>query len=240
VQRRVLIIEDDADIVRLVELHLNDLGCDCTTAPDGNAGLTLGLRQAYDLIVLDLSLPGIDGLSICREIRREKLYTPILILTSRADEADRVLGLELGADDYLTKPFSIREFIARVKALFRRAESLGTAGDEGGKATVSHGALSIDRLNRRVRVRGRKIDLTPKEYELLLMFALHPGRTFTREEILNHVWGPQFQGYGHTVNSHINRLRMKIEVDPASPMFILTSWGVGYRFAEADELPMEK
>jgi len=237
VQRRVLIVEDDADIARLVELHLNDLGCLCETASNGEDGLALALSRRYDLVILDLTLPELDGLELCRELRQEKNYTPILMLTSRADEVDRVLGLELGADDYLTKPFSIREFLARVKAVFRRVEALRSGTGEDDKTNVKRGTLSIDRLNRRVKKSGAKIELTPREYELLLLFALHPGRTFTREEILHTIWGPQFQGYDHTVNSHINRLRTKIEIDPATPSYILTAWGVGYRFADLDELP---
>lgn len=235
--QRVLIIEDDEDIARLVELHLNDLGCTCEWASDGGTGLARALGDGFDLVVLDLTLPGIDGMSVCRELRSERKYTPILMLTSRADEIDRVLGLELGADDYLTKPFSIREFLARVKALFRRVESLRATPQVDEKTIIHHGDLTIDRMNRRVKMRGQKIELTPKEYELLLLFALHPGRTFTREEVLGSVWGPQFQGYGHTVNSHINRLRIKIEEDAATPRYVLTAWGVGYRFAESDELP---
>jgi two-component system alkaline phosphatase synthesis response regulator PhoP len=233
----VLIVEDDADISRLVELHLTDMGCACDSAADGEVGLAKALSRSYDLVVLDLTLPGLDGTDVCRELRSEKNYTPILMLTSRSDEIDRVLGLELGADDYLTKPFSIREFLARVKAMFRRIDSLRSEGQEDDQSTILRGELRIERLNRIVRMRGMKIELTPKEYELLLLFALHPGRTFTREEVLNTVWGPQFQGYDHTVNSHINRLRIKIEQDPATPRYILTAWGVGYRFAESDELP---
>ena len=235
-QRRVLIIEDDRDIAQLVELHLKDLECRTEIARDGDSGLEKALKGGFDLIILDLTLPGVDGLEICREIRSEKHYTPVLILTSRSEEIDRVLGLELGADDYLTKPFSIREFIARVKAIFRRVEALKaeSSGDETGQITF--GELLIDRVNRKVLLSGKKIELTPKEYDLLLLFASHPGRTFTREEILNMVWGPQFLGYDHTVNSHINRLRMKVEKDFSRPRYILTAWGVGYRFAEGDEL----
>jgi two-component system alkaline phosphatase synthesis response regulator PhoP len=238
-RRSVLIVEDDADIARLVELHLADLGCHCEMARDGEVGLAKALRKKYDLIVLDLTLPGLDGTEICREIRAERNYTPILMLTSRSDEIDRVLGLELGADDYLTKPFSIREFIARVKAVFRRVEALKEDLEGGARGTIVRKDLSIDPVSRKVSVRGRKIELTPKEYDLLMLFASHPGRTFTREEILNTVWGSQFQGYGHTVNSHINRLRAKIEDDATSPLYILTTWGVGYRFAEEGELPGE-
>ncbi|MGA9118791.1 MAG: response regulator transcription factor [Bacteroidota bacterium] len=239
-RRSVLIIEDDNDIARLVELHLTDLGCRCEIATNGEVGLAKALHKKYELIVLDLTLPGLDGTEICREIRSEKNYTPILMLTARSEEIDRVLGLELGADDYLTKPFSIREFIARVKAVFRRVEALREDNEAGTKGTYKRKDLAVDPLSRKVSLHGKKIDLTPKEYELLLLFVSHPGRTFTREEILNTVWGTQFQGYGHTVNSHINRLRAKIEDDATSPRYILTSWGVGYRFAEEGELPGEE
>jgi DNA-binding response OmpR family regulator len=236
-EHRVLVVEDDRDIAGLVELHLKDLGCRCDIARDGNIGLEKALRGGYDLIILDLGLPGVDGLEICREIRVRKNYTPVLMLTSRAEEVDRVLGLEIGADDYLTKPFSVREFIARVKAIFRRVEALkdDTSRAEAAKE-IRRTDLLIDRENRKVTVRGKKIELTPKEYELLLLFASHPGRTYTREQLLNDIWGPQFRGYDHTVNSHINRLRAKIELDVTRPVFILTSWGVGYRFAEDGEI----
>ncbi len=239
-RRSVLIIEDDNDIAKLVELHLSDLGCRCEIAGDGEVGLAKALRNKYELIVLDLTLPGLDGTEICKEIRAERDYTPILMLTSRSDEIDRVLGLELGADDYLTKPFSIREFIARVKAMFRRVEALKENRDAGKQPRITRKDLVVDPLSRKVTVRGKKIELTPKEYDLLLLFASHPGRTFTREEILNTVWGSEYQGYGHTVNSHINRLRAKIEDDVTSPLYILTTWGVGYRFAEVGELAGEE
>jgi len=236
-QQRVLIVEDDRDIAQLVELHLKDLGCQCDIARDGESGLQKALKNGYDLIILDIMLPDVDGMEICREVRSEKNYTPILMLTSRSEEIDRVLGLELGADDYLTKPFSIREFIARVKAIFRRVEALKdeSSRDEDADEIV-RAALRIDRVNRKVTISGKKVDLTPREYDLLLLFAAHPGRTYTREQLLNTVWGPQFQGYDHTVNSHINRLRAKIEADIARPKYIRTAWGVGYRFAEGEEL----
>ena len=234
--RAVLIIEDDNDIAKLVELHLSDLGCRCEIAGNGEVGLTKALRRNYDLIILDLTLPGLDGTEICRQIRAGRNYTPVLMLTSRTEEIDRVLGLELGADDYLTKPFSVREMLARVKALFRRVEAMKESVGATSRSTIVRKDLFVDPLSRRVTVRGKKIELTPKEYDLLLLFASHPGRTFTREEILNTLWGPHFEGYGHTVNSHINRLRAKIEDDANNPLYILTTWGVGYRFAEEGEL----
>jgi len=235
-QKRVLIVEDDRHIAELIELHLKDLSCRCDFARDGDRGLEMALKNRYDLVILDLMLPGTDGFEICKELRQEKNYTPILMLTSRSDEVDRVLGLELGADDYLPKPFSIREFLARVKAIFRRVEAMKEEPPAESAKEIIRSTLVIDRESRKVTVDGKKVDLTPKEYDLLLLFAAHPGRTYTREQLLNAVWGPQFQGYDHTVNSHINRLRAKIEKDIANPRYIRTAWGVGYRFAEEEEL----
>ncbi len=235
--KNVLIIEDDKDITELLEIHLKDLNCKVTKAHDGERGLQAAQKQRFDLVVLDLMLPKLDGLEICRRLRSEKYYTPILMLTAKSEEIDKVLGLETGADDYLTKPFSVREFVARVKAIFRRVEAMKeeTSGPEASKELV-FGELVIDKEKRKVIIVGKKIELTPKEFDLLLLFASHPGRTYTREQLLNTVWGYQFEGYDHTVNSHINRLRAKIERDIAQPKYIVTTWGVGYRFAEAEEL----
>lgn len=235
--KNVLIVEDDRNICELVEIHLRDLDCKVTTAQDGRQGLELALHNRFDLVILDLMLPQVDGLEICRQLRAENYYTPILMLTAKSEELDKVLGLETGADDYLTKPFSLREFVARVKAIFRRIEAMAaeTARSEGSNELVV-GDLVIDREKRKILVAERRVDLTPKEFDLLLLFASHPGRTFTREQLLNTVWGYQFEGYDHTVNSHINRLRSKIETDIAKPKYILTVWGVGYRFAEEEEL----
>ncbi len=190
--------------------------------------------EGHDLIILDIMLPGIDGLEICRRVRARSDYTPILMLTARSSEVDRVLGLELGADDYLTKPFSILELVARVKALFRRMEALQSTDADSGQAPIHFSELSIEPDKRSVLVRGEPITLTAKEFDLLLHFARQPGRVFTRGQLLDSVWGYGHEGYEHTVNSHINRLRSKIEEDPAAPRYILTVWGVGYRFAEAE------
>jgi DNA-binding response OmpR family regulator len=236
--RRILVIEDDKDISRLVELHLKDGGYDVAVAHDGTSGLDLALSKPYDLIVLDLLLPGIDGLEICRRVKDTSPSTAVLMLTSRSSELDRVLGLELGADDYLTKPFSIRELLARVKALFRRETALTSGTAVQPQGTITAGAVTIDREKRSVLVKGRAVTLTAKEFDLLLHFAQHPGRVYTRMELLDQVWGYGYEGYEHTVNSHINRLRAKIEDDPARPRFILSVRGVGYKFAEAgDEAP---
>ena len=230
--RKILVIEDDRDIARLLELHLHDLGYDVQVACDGVSGLKQALSKPYDLIILDLMLPGIDGLEVCRNLRTKPNYTPILMLTAKSTELDRVLGLEVGADDYLTKPFSIRELRARVKALFRRMEALGSQLASGAQNTIQAGDLVIDVEKRTVMLRGKSVDLTAKEFDLLLQFAQHPGRAYTRAQLLDLVWGYAHAGYEHTVNSHINRLRAKIERDPAHPRYVLTVWGIGYKFSE--------
>lgn len=234
--RRVLIVEDDRDIGNLVELHLADLECEVDRAYDGPTGLNSALARAYDLIILDLMLPGLDGIELCRRIRQEGgAFTPILMLTARTSELDRVLGLEIGADDYLTKPFSIRELLARVKAIFRRVEAMSAGDVLDEPAMIATGGMEIDTVRRRVTVGGVETVLTAREFDLLRFFASHPGRVFTRAELLDHVWGYGHDGYEHTVNSHINRLRSKIEADPSHPSYVVTVWGVGYRFAETSE-----
>ena len=230
----VLVIEDDRDIARLLELHLRDEGYSVTVAADGKTGVQKALSNSYDLIILDLILPEMDGLEVCRRIRTRPDYTPVLMLTAKSEDLDRILGLEMGADDYLTKPFNVRELLARVKALFRRVEAFRER-DATGQETIRAGELVIDTEKRKVTVQGKPVHLTAREFELLLEFARHPGRVYTRAQLLDKVWGYSYQGYEHTVNSHINRLREKIEGNPAKPRFILTVWGVGYRFAEPGE-----
>ena len=232
--KNVLVVEDDKSIADLLEIHLKDLSCKVTKALDGEAGLKEALSENYDFIVLDLMLPKLDGLEICKEVRRKDIYTPILMLTSKSEEVDKVIGLEVGADDYLTKPFGIREFIARVKAIFRRIEAIQKETDNVND--IITGPLTIEVSKRKVILNGERIDLTPKEFELLHLLASHPGRTYTREQLLSLLWGYQYNGYEHTVNSHINRLRSKIESDLSNPKYILTSWGVGYRFNEIEEI----
>jgi DNA-binding response OmpR family regulator len=229
-RREVLVIEDDRDIVSLVEMHLRDLDCDVTCAYDGRDGLNLALRRHWDLIILDLGLPRVDGMEICRQVREPgRPYTPILMLTARSSEIERVTGLECGADDYVSKPFNILELVARVKALFRRVDALQAAGASTPEP-IRSGALVIDPEQREVRLDGRVIDLTAKEFDLLAHFAKNPGKVYTRAQLLDSVWGYSHSGYDHTVNSHINRLRAKIEPDPAQPAFIVTVWGIGYKF----------
>jgi len=232
--KEVLVIEDDKSIADLVEIHLKDLGCNVTKSVDGLDGLNNALTNSYDLIVLDLMLPKLDGLEICKEVRKKEIYTPILMLTSKSEEFDKVLGLEIGADDYLTKPFGIREFIARVKAIFRRIQAIQK--ETGDDADIIIGDLVIEVSKRRVSLNRERIELTPKEFDLLHLLASHPGKTYTREQLLNLLWGYQYNGYEHTVNSHINRLRSKIEEDLSNPKYILTSWGVGYRFNELENI----
>jgi DNA-binding response OmpR family regulator len=239
---RVLIIEDDKDIADVVAMNLADLGLRAERAADGRTGLARALDGEWALVILDLMLPKMDGLSVCARIREKDPRVPILVLTARSEEMDRVLGLEIGADEYVTKPFSIRELVARVKALLRRvragreAGTGGGAGDGGARGRVEAGGLVMDFDKRRVTLDGQSVELTVKEFELLALFARNPGRTYSRTDLLNLVWGYQYEGYEHTVNSHINRLRAKIESDPGHPRYLRTVWGVGYRFSELAEL----
>ncbi len=226
-------MEDEKDIADLVALHLNDACDDLVVARDGHEGMRLAMTESWSLVVLDLRLPGPDGLQICREIRRSRPYQAVLMLTSKSSELDRVLGLETGADDYLTKPFSVLELVARVRAIFRRVESMQQTrtAEAPGDRVVAAGALKIDPARREVTLCGKSVDLTAREFDLLEFFARNPGRVFRRVDLLDKVWGYGHDGYEHTVNSHINRLRAKIERDPSKPRMIVTVWGVGYKFA---------
>ena len=227
--KRILIIEDDPEIIKLLELHLSDVSYETTMAMDGDEGLQLALQNDYELILLDLTLPSLDGVEVCRRLRATK-NTPVITLTAKSEEIDRVLGLEIGADDYMTKPFSIRELLARIKAVLRRTNDTGKKQED--TSIISAVGLTIDIDKRKVVVDDYKIELSPKEFELLVLMASNPGRNYTRTELLNMIWGYNFEGYEHTVNSHINRLRAKIESDMANPTYILTTWGVGYKFNE--------
>lgn len=229
----ILVVEDDAELSELVALHLRRAGYEVLQAGDGEAALARVRDDRCDLVVLDLMLPpGPDGLAICRSIRDRSAWLPILILTARGEEVDRIVGLELGADDYVTKPFSVRELVARVGALLRRVDALRRPERGREEPAISVGSLAIDPSRRRVSLEGSEIELTPKEFDLLVYFARHPGRVFTRAGLLEQIWGYSHDGYGHTVNSHINRLRSKLEPDPANPRYILTVWGVGYKFRD--------
>ncbi|MES9906542.1 MAG: response regulator transcription factor [Sedimenticola sp.] len=235
-QRKVLVVEDEPDISRLVQEHLADIGCDADIAGDGETALRLFAKEGYQLVVLDLMLPDTDGLTLCRKMRESAGYIPILMLTAKSSELDRVLGLEMGADDYLTKPFSIPELIARIKALFRRVDALQQPDtmDTPGQI-LQWGDMVIDVDRRLVTIDDHQAELTAREFDLLLFFARHPGRVFSRIQLLDQVWGYNHDGYEHTVNSHINRLRAKIESDPSDPRFIRTVWGVGYKFSDTQE-----
>ncbi len=229
---KVLVIEDDPNIVDLLRIHLADLGCEVTSTDNGQHALSLVAGQTFQLIVLDLMLPGISGMEICRQVRLTDRSTPIMILSAKSEEIDKVLGLETGADDYLTKPFSIREFIARVKVIFRRKEDPAPENNTTNPLHIKWGGMEIDVDKRKVSLDNNRIELSPKEFDLLLLLASNPGKSYSRQRLLNLVWGYDFEGYEHTVNSHINRLRSKIEKNVSDPKFILTTWGIGYRFNE--------
>jgi DNA-binding response OmpR family regulator len=233
----ILVAEDQADIRELIVLNLRQAGYEVQAVADGSAALASQLEQADDLLVLDLMMPGLDGLEVCKALRGRGRATPILMLTAKSTELDRVLGLELGADDYLTKPFSMAELLARVKALLRRAELLRAAAlaPASPTQTVRNGELEILPSRREVRVRGATLDFTALEFDLLLHFANHPGRVFSRAQLLDAVWGYSHEGYEHTVTTHINRLRAKLERDPMQPQFILTVRGAGYKMRDAPQ-----
>lgn len=231
---RILVVEDDADIARLILLHLEDLGADLHHVDRGDDALALATAEHWDLLILDLRLPGMSGLDICRSLREQGKQMPILMLTAKSSELDRVLGLELGADDYLSKPFSPLELCARAKAMLRRAamNQLQTAQENNTAAEpeITLGPFAICTRSHSVTLHNQPVELTSREFDLLLHFARQPGRVFRRAELLDELWGYGHEGYEHTVNTHINRLRRKIEVDPGSPKHVVTVWGVGYRF----------
>lgn len=231
--KNVLIVEDDPAIVQLLEIHLKDLGCSTLSAQRGDSGLRMAIEHEPDLVILDVMLPEMDGIEVCQKIRANDVQSPIMMLTSKSEEIDKVLGLEVGADDYLTKPFSVREFIARVKAIFRRQKMTKTKLEQPQEQqTLQFDGLDINIDTRKVVSNGNKIDLSPKEFELLVLLSTNPGKSYDRTKLLNLIWGYDFKGYEHTVNSHINRLRSKIEPDMGNPKYILTQWGVGYKFNE--------
>ena len=230
--KKVLIVEDDTEIIHLLEIHLKDLGCNVISTTYGDDGLRKAIEIAPDLIILDVMLPRMDGIEICQKIRAHNIKSPIMMLTARSEEIDKVLGLEVGADDYLTKPFSVREFIARVKAIFRRQKMSSkkeTNTTNEGKI-MQFANLSVDVEMRKVILNDKRVELSPKEFELLVLLSSNPGKSYDRTKLLDLIWGYDFKGYEHTVNSHINRLRAKIEPDMGNPKFILTTWGVGYKF----------
>jgi len=230
----ILVAEDQSDIRELLVMNLRGAGYDVTAVADGAAALASQDERASDLLVLDLMMPGLDGLEVCKALRARGRSTPILMLTAKSTELDRVLGLELGADDYLTKPFSLAELLARVKALLRRADLMraAQAGASGTATAVRNGHLEILPAKRQARFRGTAMDFTALEFDLLLHFASHPGQVFSRSQLLDAVWGYSHDGYEHTVTTHINRLRAKLEADPMRPELILTVRGVGYKMRD--------
>jgi len=232
--QKIVIIEDEEGIVHLLKLYLRDAGYDVTAAHDGADGLALHAREHPDLVILDIMLPAIDGFEVCRRIRSWS-KTPILMLTARGDLEDRISGLDLGADDYLVKPFSPRELLSRVRAILRRTDDRETGGMQvatsvkSPKAVLRFPGLSIDLPGRRVEVNGSEVPLTPTEFDLLALLAQSPDRVFTREILMNKVWGYDYLGDGHTIDVHISALRKKIEVGPEQ-RYIKTVWRVGYKF----------
>jgi DNA-binding response OmpR family regulator len=231
----ILVAEDQADIRDLIVLNLRHAGYAVTPVADGQAALERQNEHGSDLLILDLMMPGLDGLEVCKALRAKGGATPILMLTAKSTELDRVLGLELGADDYLTKPFSMAELLARVKALLRRADLLRQAQSaaHGAGRVLRNGEIEIHASRREVRVRGEPVELTALEFELLLHFAQHPGHVFSRAQLLDAVWGYSHEGYEHTVTTHINRLRAKLEADPMRPQLILTVRGAGYKMRDS-------
>ena len=228
----VLIVEDDMDIADLIRVNLAELDINIDVSAHGNDGYQRAMSKDYSLIMLDVMLPGMNGLDICREVRERKPHQAIILITSKNAELDRVLGLELGADDYITKPFSIRELQARVRVQLRKAQIVKkahTGGDDSAESAVTIGSMYINRKHHQVHINNQPIELTATEFELLLHLASYPNQVFTRAQLLESVWGYHHSGYEHTVNSHINRLRAKIERNATHPQIVQTVWGVGYK-----------
>ena len=231
IKKKILLIEDEHDLAETLRNHLIRVGMDVTHCDNGIDGLKTALAETWDLVLLDIMLPGLDGFEICRKLRNDRPHLPIIMITARSEEVDRILGLEFGADDYITKPFSLREVLARIVALLRRIDTIHKSYLEIDSEIVV-GNLEIFPHKLEVKIRGKIVNLTPKEFDLLLFLAKHPGKCFRRGNLLDQVWGYDFSGYNHTINSHINRLRAKIEDDPNNPEYILTVWGVGYKLNE--------
>ena len=226
----LLVVEDDENISTAIGEYFSRAGYSVKTAADGLAGVHAAINERPDVVVLDLMLPKMDGLQVCRELREKAPYLPILMLTAKDDVVDKVLGLEMGADDYITKPFSLRELEARIKSVLRRVRVGSVKDGEGEDAPITRGRLRIDPTKREVTVGDRQVDLTPKEFELLRLFATNPGRVFPRKYLLEKIWDYSYEGYDRTIDSHINRLRAKIEDNPENPQMVLTVWGIGYKF----------
>src|SRR5256885_14446954 len=228
----LLVVEDDENISSAISEYFSRAGYNVKTAEDGLAGVQSALNDHPDAIVLDLMLPKMDGLAVCRELREKAPYVPILVLTAKDDVVDKVLGLEMGADDYITKPFSLRELEARIKSVLRRSRVAANTEATGDEAPIVRGKLRIDPAKREVMVGDRLVELTPKEFDLLRLFASNPGRVFPRKYLLEKIWDYSYEGYDRTIDSHINRLRAKIEENPENPQLVLTVWGIGYKFSD--------
>ena len=229
--KKILLVEDDPEITRLLNLHFDESVYELTNCTMGKEAIAKVSSESFNLIILDITLPDMDGMDICKKIRSIDSSTSIMMLTCHSEESDKVLALELGADDYVTKPFSILELKARTKALLRRSQETAL-GEPQQKKNIRFKNIIIDTDKRKTEVKGERLDLTPKEFDLLTLLASNPGKTFSRQELLEKIWGYAFAGYEHTITSHINRLRIKIEPDLQHPQYILTSWGSGYRFSE--------
>lgn len=229
--KNILLVEDDPEITRLLNLHFDMQLYKLTSCSTGKEALEKASNDVYHLIILDITLPDMNGMEITKKLREAKHNVPIMMLTCHSEETDKVLALELGADDYVTKPFGILELKARIKALLRRSDKSNFNEIEP-KTEVIYKNICIDTEKRKASVSDKRLDLTPKEFDLLYLLASNPGKTFSRQELLERIWGYVFSGYEHTITSHINRLRIKIEPDIQHPQYILTSWGSGYRFSE--------
>src|SRR5688572_7000648 len=228
----LLVVEDDENISSAISEYFSRAGYDVKTVQDGLMGVKTALDDPPDAVVLDLMLPKMDGLAVCRELREKVNYLPILMLTAKDDVVDKVLGLEMGADDYITKPFSLRELEARIKSVLRRSRTASNSDGSKDEAPIVRGRLRIDPARRAVTIGERQVDLTPKEFDLLRLFAANPGRVFPRKYLLEKIWDYSYEGYDRTIDSHINRLRAKIEQNPENPQMVLTVWGIGYKFSD--------
>src|SRR5207249_10972799 len=230
VKTSLLIIEDDDNISTAIAEYFSRAGYTVNAAPDGIAGIDLATKNRPDVVVLDLMLPKMDGLAVCKELREKNPQMPILMLTAKDDVVDKVLGLEMGADDYITKPFSLRELEARIKSVLRRTRTASSPDGVRDEAPIMRGKLRIDPAKREVTIGDRQVELTPKEFDLLKLFASNPGRVFPRKYLLEKIWDYSYEGYDRTIDSHINRLRAKVEENPENPQMVLTVWGIGYKF----------
>jgi two-component system, OmpR family, alkaline phosphatase synthesis response regulator PhoP len=229
--KNLLLVEDDAEIIGLLKEGLRYEGFELTISRDGDSGLEKARQGDFGLILMDWMLPEISGIDVMKALRADKIYTPVIMLTARHEELDKVAALEAGCDDYITKPFSIKELVARINAVMRRAAS-NIQSEDSSTRTISKGALDIDLEKRSVSISGEEIQLTATEFNLLTLLIRQPGRVYSRKQLLDIVWDYSFEGYENTVNTHVNRLRSKIEKNPNKPEYVLTVWGVGYKFSD--------